>query len=231
MCGRFTLTTPMPVLAEFFLFPEAAPQPPRYNIAPTQAVVAVRAAADSGKRELCLFRWGLVPSWADDPAIGNRLINARAETVADKPSFRSAFRQRRCLIPADGYYEWQKRAASKQPFYFRMRDSKPFAFAGLWEHWEPATSGPSPRGGEGVIESCTILTTAANDLLRPVHERMPVILAPEDYAQWLDPAVRQPELLQPLLRSFPAEAMTSYPVGLVVNNPRNESPQCVEPAA
>jgi putative SOS response-associated peptidase YedK len=222
MCGRFTLTTPIPVLAEWFLFPEAAPQPARYNIAPTQAIAAVRATADAGKRELCFLRWGLIPSWADDPAIGNRLINARSETAANKPSFRSAFRQRRCLILADGFYEWQKLGTRKQPYYFRMREGKPFAFAGLWERWE--------KDGTAV-ESCTILTTSANDLLRSVHERMPVILAPADYEQWLDPAVRQPEELQPLLRAFPAEAMTAYPVGLVVNNPRNETPQCIEPAA
>jgi putative SOS response-associated peptidase YedK len=222
MCGRFTLTTPIPVLAEWFLFPEAAPQSPRYNIAPTQAVAAVRATAEAGKRELCYFRWGLIPSWANDPAIGNRLINARSETAANKPSFRSAFRQRRCLILADGFYEWEKLGGRKQPYYFRMRYGKPFAFAGLWERWD--RDGPP-------VESCTILTTSANDLLRSVHERMPVILAPADYGQWLDPAIRQPEELQPLLCPFPADAMTAYPVGLVVNNPRNETPQCIEPAA
>jgi putative SOS response-associated peptidase YedK len=228
MCGRFTLTTSIPVLAEWFLFPEAAPQPPRYNIAPTQAVAAVRVPAAGGEsggkgpRELCFLRWGLVPSWADDPAIGNRLINARAETAAEKPSFRSAFRHRRCLIPADGFYEWQKLTGRKQPYYFHMRDGRPFAFAGLWEHWQD---------GDQTLETCTILTTAANDVLRPVHERMPVILGPEDYDRWLDPAVRQPELLQPLLRPFPAEAMAAYPVSMVVNNPRNDTPKCVEPAA
>jgi putative SOS response-associated peptidase YedK len=254
MCARFTLTTPIPVLAEWVLFPEVAPAPtppspptgggegrvrgPRYNIAPTQVVAAVRAATEPpltlpsppaggegrvrGARELCFLRWGLVPSWADDPAIGNRLINARAETAAEKPSFRAAFRHRRCLIPADGFYEWQKLNGKNQPHYFRMRDGRPFAFAGLWEHWP---------GEHQPLETCTILTTGANDLVRPVHDRMPVILGPEDFERWLDPAVREPELLQPLLRPFPAEAMTAYPVSMVVNNPRNETPKCVEPAA
>jgi putative SOS response-associated peptidase YedK len=136
MCGRFTSTTPMPVLAELFLFPEAAPQEAHYNIAPTQTVAAVPASAGVDKRELAFLRWGLVPSWADDPAIGNRLINARSDTAAGKPSFRSAFKHRRCLILTDGFYEWQKLGSKKQPHYFRMRDGKPFAFAGLWERWE-----------------------------------------------------------------------------------------------
>jgi putative SOS response-associated peptidase YedK len=223
MCGRFTLTKPIPVLAELFLFPEAAPeQPARYNIAPTQAVAAVRATASAAARELAFFRWGLVPGWADDTAIGNRLINARSETAAEKPAFRSAFRNRRCLIPADGFYEWQKLGGRKQPYYIRLRDGQPFAFAGLWEHWE--------KDGRA-IDSCTILTTAANDLIRPLHERMPVILGPEEYARWLDPTVQQAELLQPLLDSFPSEAMVAYPVNAVVNNPRNETPKCMEPAA
>jgi putative SOS response-associated peptidase YedK len=222
MCGRFTLTTPMPVLAELFLFPEAATPEPRYNIAPTQTVATVRALAGIDKRELAFLRWGLVPSWADDPAIGNRLINARSETAGAKPSFRSAFKHRRCLILADGIYEWQKLGSKKQPHYFRLRDGKPFAFAGLWERWE---KGGSP------VESCTILTTEANDVLRPVHERMPVILGPKDYDHWLDPSPQKPELLQALLRPYPPGEMTGFPVSPLVNNPRNNSPRCVEPAA
>jgi putative SOS response-associated peptidase YedK len=221
MCGRFTLTTPMPVLAELFLFPEAAPQPPRYNIAPTQAVATVRAA-DPNHRELALCRWGLIPSWANDPAIGNRLINARSETAAEKPAFRSAFRHRRCLILADGFYEWQKTGGRKQPFYIKMKDGQPFAFAGLWERWE---------GGGEPVDTCTILTTEANELVRPVHDRMPVILAPEDYGRWLDPETKKPELLEPLLQPFAADAMTAYPVSPVVNTPRNDSARCIEPAA
>jgi putative SOS response-associated peptidase YedK len=222
MCGRFTLTTPMPVLAELFLFAEAAAPGPRYNIAPTQTVATVRAPSGIDKRELAFLRWGLVPSWADDPAIGNRLINARSVTAASKPSFRSAFKHRRCLVLADGFYEWQKLGNRKQPHYFRLRDGKPFAFAGLWERWE--------KGGEPV-ETCTILTTEANEVLRPVHERMPVILEAKDYDLWLDPAPQKPELLQALLRPNPAGEMTSYPVSPVVNNPGKDTPRCIEPAA
>jgi putative SOS response-associated peptidase YedK len=212
----------MPVLAELFLFPEAATPEPRYNIAPTQTVATVRAPSGIDKREFAFLRWGLVPSWADDPAIGNRLINARSDTAASKPSFRSAFKHRRCLVLADGFYEWQKLGSKKQPHYFRLRDGKPFAFAGLWERWEKL--GPP-------VESCTILTTEANDVLRPVHERMPVILDPKDYNLWLDPSPQKPEALQALLRPYPAAEMNGYPVSPLVNNPRNDSPRCIEPAA
>jgi putative SOS response-associated peptidase YedK len=158
-------------------------------------------------------------SAADDPHGGNRLINARAETAATKPSFRSAFQSRRCLIPADGYFEWQKQDGKKQPFYFHRRDGQPFAFAGLWERW-------APPDGEA-IESCTILTTVANELARPVHDRMPVIVAPADFSQWLDPAAKA-EPLQALLRPFLAEVMEAYPVSQFVNNVRNQGPQCIE---
>jgi putative SOS response-associated peptidase YedK len=163
-----------------------------------------------------------VPSWADDPAIGNRLINARAETAAGKPSFRSAFRQRRCLVLADGFYEWQKLERRKQPYYFRLRDGGPFAFAGLWEHWQR---------DDRTIESCTILTTAANELVRSVHERMPVILAPKDFEVWLDPRVQKGDAVQALLAAYPTEAMTAYPVGPHVNNPKHEHRACVVPLA
>jgi putative SOS response-associated peptidase YedK len=212
----------MPVLAELFLFPEAAAPEPRYNIAPTQSVAAVRAPSGIDKREFAFLRWGLVPSWADDPAIGNRLINARSDSVATKPSFRSAFKHRRCLVLADGFYEWQKLGSKKQPHYFSLRDGKPFAFAGLWERWEKSGT---------PVESCTILTTEANDVLRPVHERMPVILEPKDYDLWLDPSPQKPELLQGLLRPYSAGEMTGFPVSPLVNNPRINSPRCIEPAA
>jgi putative SOS response-associated peptidase YedK len=224
VCGRYTLKTPVKALAEeFSLFDPPPSLPPRYNIAPTQPVAAVRQAADGGGRELVRLRWGLIPSWADDPKIGYRLINARAETAADKPAFRSAFRHRRCLVPADGFYEWRPVNGKKQPYYICRRDGGPFAFAGLWEQWQGAD-------GE-VIESCTLLTTPANDLVRPIHERMPVILKPEAYAPWLDPHSHQPERLHPLLRPYPGEEMTTYPVSHRVNNPRNDDPQCAEPAA
>ena len=155
------------------------------------------------QRQFVLLHWGLVPSWADDPAIGNRMINARAETAADKPSFRTALRRRRCLVVADGFYEWQKLGKRRQPMFIHMRDDRPLAFAGLWESWEGAD--------HSALESCTILTTAANDLVRPIHDRMPVIVAPEDYGRWLDPAVQKPEPILPLLRPYPSEPMEAYP--------------------
>jgi putative SOS response-associated peptidase YedK len=165
-----------------------------------------------------MLRWGLIPSWAKDPAMGAKLINARAETVAEKPSFRSAFRHRRCLVVADGFYEWQKQEGKKQPFYFRLQDGQPFAFAGLWESWK------DPNGE--VVDSCTILTTEANQLMQPIHDRMPVILASQDYDLWLDPTV-QSEQLQNLLQPFPSEAMVSYPVSTKVNKPTNDTPELV----
>jgi putative SOS response-associated peptidase YedK len=169
-----------------------------------------------------LLRWGLVPSWAKDKGIGARLLNARAETAATQPSFRSAFKKRRCLIPADGFFEWAKVEGRKQPFYFTLQDGGPFAFAGLWEEWK----------GEGEpLRSCAILTTEANDVVRPVHERMPVILAPDDYTKWLGPAARSQEELLPLLRPLPGEALVARPVSPFVNSARNEGPGCVEPVA
>ncbi len=221
MCGRFTLTASAQALKELFpLFDEADPEP-RYNIAPTQTVLAVRQLAQAARPEFVPLRWGLIPHWADDPKIGYRMINARAETAASKPAFRSPFRQSRCLILADGYYEWKKTDGSKQPFYIRRKDGKPFAFAGLYSHWDKE---------EKPIDSCTILTTDANELMRPLHDRMPVILAPSVFAQWLDPTQHEPEPLQALLRPFPSEAMTAFPIGTYVNNARNQGPACVAPA-
>jgi putative SOS response-associated peptidase YedK len=223
MCGRFTLTDPDQDLTVQFNLPEIPDMQPRYNIAPTQPVAAVRVAPESAVRELALLRWGLVPFWAKDPKIGARMINARSETVAEKPAFRAAFRRRRCLVVADGFYEWQKLNGGKQPFYIRLHDGQPFAFAGLWELWR----GPE----DAVIESCTLLTTQPNELLRPLHNRMPVILHPGHYDLWLDPELERPELLQPLLRAFPPEEMEAYPISRFVNSPSNEGPQCIEPQA
>ena len=174
------------------------------------------------KRHLAMLRWGLVPTWADDPAIGNRMINARSETVATKPSFRAAFRRRRCLIPADGLIEWQKQGDRKQPYLIGVGDGDLFAFAGLWEEWE--------RGGE-VIESCSILTTEANELMRPLHERMPVIIRPADYDLWLDPQVQEGSKVQPLLKPYPETEMFAYPVDPWVNNVRHNDSRCVERVA
>jgi putative SOS response-associated peptidase YedK len=233
MCGRFTLTDPDQELAVQFNLPEIPEMQPRYNIAPTQPVAAVRAVPESEERELVLLRWGLIPFWAKDPKIGARMINARSETVAEKPSFRAAFRRRRCLVLADGFYEWQKLERGKQPFYIRQRDGRPFAFAGLWEHWQEPddTSGSSPSGQRLVIQSCTLLTTAPNDLMRPLHNRMPVILHPSDYELWLEPGVQQPDLLQPLLRAYPPEGLEAYPVSRFVNRPGNDDLRCIEPLA
>ena len=186
MCGRFTLRAPASVIAEQFSLFEVPWLKPRFNIAPTQPVPVVRMTPQQAapQRQFVFLHWGLVPSWAKDPTIGNRMINARAETVADKPAFRTALRRRRCLIVADGFYEWQTAGKRRQPMFIHIRDDRPLAFAGLWESWEGAD--------HSALESCTILTTAANDLVRPIHDRMPVIVAPEDYADWLDPAVQSP---------------------------------------
>ncbi len=225
MCGRFTLRAPASVVAEQFGLFDTAPLSPRYNIAPSQTVAAVRRATESVEpaRQLVLLQWGLVPSWAKDAKVGNRLINARAETVAEKPAFRAALRRRRCLVVADGFYEWQRTGGKKQPYFIRLADDRPFAFAGLWERWE----GPD----HAALETCTLITTEANELMAPIHDRMPVILSPDDYDRWLDPAIQKPEHLQPLLRPYPSDAMVAYPVTTHVNNPKNEDPLCIVPAA
>ena len=223
MCGRFTLTVDPDELQEAFPW-AAIPQgfAPRYNIAPSQPVAVITNSAD---KRLDFYSWGLIPSWAKDPAIGNRLINARAETLVEKPSFRTAFRRRRCLIPADGFYEWRADAGSKSktPYYIRLKSQQPFAFAGLWEIWN------SPDGSE--IRSCTIITTTPNELMQVIHNRMPVILPLDDYAKWLDPGEPRPEMLQNLLRSYPADEMVAYPVSKLVNSPQNDVIACIQPAA
>jgi putative SOS response-associated peptidase YedK len=223
MCGRFTLSSPGEVVAELFELAEVPDLTPRYNVAPTQPVTAVLLMGDDTTRRLQMLRWGLIPSWAQDPNIGARMINARAETAATKPAFRSVFRQRRCLVVADGFYEWQKLERRKQPFYIRMRDGRPFAFAGLWEHWE----GPDGRA----IDSCTVITTGPNELMAPLHDRMPVILNSNDYGIWLDPCTQETSALQCLLRPYPADEMSAYPVGTRVNNPSVDDPECIHPLA
>ncbi len=227
MCGRYTLQATPEEIAAQFAVEEPPLFKPRYNIAPSQNVAVVRLKPDTSQRELVRLRWGLIPSWAKDPKIAYSTINAKAETVATKPAFRSAFRKRRCLIPASGFFEWQQQGKQKQPMYIRLRDHRPFAFAGLWEHWEPKDGEP--------IESCTIVTTEANEFMQRIHHRMPVILTPEDYKVWLDPVVQQLEglqyLLRPspdLLRPHPAVEMEAYAVSKMVNNPRNDVPQCME---
>ena len=221
MCGRYTLATPVERLAEEFGFDASSVDlPPNYNVAPTQGVAAV--LAEGGERRLEVLRWGLIPSWADDPQIGSRMINARAETAPEKPSFRRAFRERRCLIPADGFYEWKRTDGSKQPYYIYMKEGRPFAFAGLWESWKD-DGGPE-------IRSCAILTTKPNALAGEIHDRMPVILPAGSYDVWLEPEADRDELYG-LLAPYPEDEMEAYPVSRFVNSPSNNDPRCIEPAA
>jgi putative SOS response-associated peptidase YedK len=218
MCGRFTQAADGEIIFKVFELPEPPELAPRYNIAPTQDVAAVRIVA--GGRRLALLQWGLIPSWAKERAMGARMINARAETLAEKPAYRSAFRARRCLIVADGFYEWQKTGGRKQPCFIGFRDGRPFGFAGLWERWHGE--------GEAAVESCSIVTTEANELLAPIHDRMPVIIDPKQFALWLDPSVTDTSRVGELLRPYPSEAMEAYPVSLLVNNPANDAPACRE---
>jgi putative SOS response-associated peptidase YedK len=221
MCGRFSQATPVEELADLFSLAAAPRLKPRYNIAPSQPVAAIRLSPGDGWRRLDLMHWGLIPAWVKDPPKARQPINAKAETVAELPSFRVAFRQRRCLIHADGFYEWQKQGRYKQPVYICMKTRAPFAFAGLWEHWEKPDQEP--------MDSCVLLTTEPNELLAQVHNRMPVILGPNDYDLWLDLDMQQVDRLKPLLRPYPPEQMMYFPVSLRVNNPRNDDALCVEP--
>lgn len=215
MCGRFIQAASGDALARQLGLALPAGYSMRYNVAPNQTVLGVRAVADGG-RELVWLRWGLIPSWSREPRLKYSTINARAETVAEKPAYRQAFRQRRCLIPADGFYEWRKVGDRKQPYCIGLEARAPFVFAGLWERWE----------GEGqAVESCTILVTSANERIAEIHDRMPVILDPADYDAWLDPGARDPAKLLPLLRSYPAERMRLWPVGTAVNRPANQGPE------
>ena len=221
MCGRFTLTLDPAQLREAFpgLFIPADIKP-RYNIAPSQPVAVI---PNTGENKLDFFTWGLIPFWAKDPAIGNRLINARAETLAEKPAFRSSFRRRRCLILSDGFFEWKPDLSgkSKTPYYIQMKSGEPFAFAGLWDLWS------HPDGSE--IRSCTIITTTPNELMQTIHNRMPAILSPNSYQTWLDVEEQKPENLTSLLTPYPSSAMSAYPVSKVVNAPQNDTPECIKP--
>ena len=221
MCGRFTLTLDPSELREAMPWLNVPDElRPRYNIAPTQPVAVV---ANDGKHQVDFYIWGLIPSWAKDPEIGNRMINARAESLAEKPSFRSAFRRRRCLVLADGFYEWKQEQNSnlKTPLYIQLKSKQPFSFAGLWENWN------SPDGSQ--VYSCTIITTAANELIQTFHSRMPVILPEKSYSTWLSPQEFEPRQLEPLLLPYPASEMVAYPVSRRVNSPANDLPECVLP--
>ena len=222
MCGRFTLTTDPQQLRLGFPWLSVPDEiTPRFNIAPTQPVAVV---PNDGKNRLDFFTWGLIPSWAKDPSIGNRMINARAETLQEKPSFRTAFRRRRCLILADGFFEWRQDPGQKikTPMYIRLKSEKPFALAGLWEIWN------APDGSQ--ILSCTIITTEPNELMQPIHNRMPVILPESAYSAWLSPQEGDVSALQPLLTPYPAEAMLAYPISRLVNSPDNDVPEVIRPA-
>ncbi len=222
MCGRFTLSVdPAELDRAFsgFSFPEQFS--PRFNIAPTQPILGI---PNDGQNKADFFVWGLIPSWAKDPSIGSKLINARAETLAEKPSFRGGFKYKRCLILTDGFYEWKTIPGSKTkiPHYIFLKNHQPFAFAGLWDEWH------APDGGS--VRSATIITTEPNELMATLHKRMPVILNPRDYAQWLNPAPQTPDKLVGLLKPFPADEMSAYAVNTYVNNPANDRAELVVPA-
>ncbi|MGE5655557.1 MAG: SOS response-associated peptidase [Actinomycetota bacterium] len=223
MCGRFSLSVSAQTLAKFFRLPEVPSFERRYNLTPTQSVATVVVPQPGCDRQFQWMRWGLIPSWAKDPKIGNRMINARVETVAEKPAFRNALKQRRCLVLADGFYEWQQQGKQKQPYYFQVNQGEPFAFAGLWETWQ------SPEDER--IVSCTLITTVANDKVQPIHDRMPVILSPESYDAWLDPSLKEPQAVLSLLVPEPVEKMKTYPVSQGVNNPSFDRPDCIQPLA
>jgi putative SOS response-associated peptidase YedK len=220
MCGRYVLKATLPDIARMLGMHVDLALEPSYNIAPASPVPAC-TMQEPDRKQLVLMHWGLIPHWSKKPDSGYRMINARAETVAEKPAFRSAFRHRRCLIPADGYYEWKSMQGRKQPFYFSMKDGNPFCFAGLWERWQPDDG--------DAIDSCAIITTGANALGAEVHHRMPVILAQHDHARWLDPRNAESAQLLPLLQPFPPQAMSVYPVSTLVNNARIDEPRCITP--
>lgn len=235
MCGRYTLTDPGDELLRHFDLPRLYEgYTPRYNIAPSQPVTAI-VDGGQGERRIGSLRWGLIPRWAKDATIAQHTINARAETVAERPSFRTALRRRRCLIPADGFYEWRVVDGRKQPVRFVAADGGLFAFAGLWESWRRSPDaagekpGPDSDTGADIIYTCTIITTTANDVVRPVHHRMPVIIPPEQYDLWLDRETVAPQAVLPLLRPYRDDALRAYAVSTAVNNARNEGPDLIAP--
>ncbi len=222
MCGRYTLTVSASVLAEVFEADVRVEHLPRFNIAPSQTVPIVRVD-DGEHRRIDGARWGLIPHWADDPSIGNRLINARSETAASKPAFRGAFRRRRCLIPADGFFEWQRVDGRKQPYHLRFRDRRVFALAGLWERW-------SGSGSPGALDSCTILTTSPNAAVAPIHDRMPVILLAKAWSTWMSRDELPEDDLQALLCPYPGDDLEAVAVSTRVNSPANDDPEVLSPA-
>lgn len=221
MCGRFTLTATGQQIAEAFDLAEIPELSARFNIAPGQSIATIVYSREQEQRQLHSMEWGLVPHWSNDTKIGAKLINARAETVAEKPAFRSCIRRRRCLVIADGFYEWSGEDDNgKQPYYFQLPERRPFAFAGLWDYWQS-------RSGENMV-SCTIITTEAGDPVSPIHDRMPAIVPPSAYERWLDPGLNDPQRALALLQSDEVPQFQSYAVSEAVNNPANESPECIE---
>jgi putative SOS response-associated peptidase YedK len=222
MCGRYRLSRRKQLVEAYFAsVSEECEWSPRYNVAPTQPVLTIRQDSRAPVRRLSIMRWGLIPSWSKDPSIGYKTINARSETVATTASFREPFKSQRCLVPADGFYEWKREGKTKQPYCFEMSEGELFAFAGLWDRWR------DPRGD--VIESYSIITTAPNFLLADIHDRMPAILRPDEYDLWLDPAFRDTASVLEMLRPFDAGLMRRYPVSTRVNQVQNDDAECAKP--
>jgi putative SOS response-associated peptidase YedK len=220
MCGRFTRTQSVAAITKEFGLEESSFEPGQsYNVAPAQKVAII---INDGQKRLVMARWGLVPSWAKDISMGNKMINARAETITEKPSYRSAFKKRRCLVVADGFYEWQNVGGEKRPAHIRLKSGKPFGFAGLYEVWN------SPEGEE--VITCAVITTEANELMRPIHDRMPVIIPKDREDEWLSPATEDQAQLLELLKPYEASEMEAYPVSKRVNSPQNNSADCIKPA-
>jgi putative SOS response-associated peptidase YedK len=221
MCGRYAFFSTHEAVARLFGVADPPAIEPRWNIAPTQFVPVVRTESDAARRVALLY-WGLIPSWAKDKSVGARMINARSETARDKPAFRAAYRRRRCLVLASGYYEWQRTGGAKQPYFIRRADGEPFGMAGLWESWVE-------RPGEPALESCTILTGAPQPALSVIHDRMPVIVGPQNYAPWLDPKLVEAEAVDAIVADRPGEPLRAEPVSRAVNSPRNEGPELIAP--
>ena len=220
MCGRYAFFSPAEAVKRTFALDLLPALAPRYNIAPTQSVPAVRVA-EEGRRTLVMLHWGLVPHWAKERAIGNRMINARCETLAEKPAYREAFRRRRCLVLADGWYEWQAAPGGKLPWFVRLRDPSPIAFAGLWERWK------DPAGE--LLESCTIVTTDASESIKKIHDRMPVVLPHQSWDRWMDPAYSDTDALSKTLGPYDPKALKAWTVSRQVNAPKNEGAKLIEP--
>jgi putative SOS response-associated peptidase YedK len=219
MCGRFVTNTPPEVLARTFELSEIPRIEPRYNVAPTQNVGVIRCCDETSHNRFDVLKWGLVPSWSKDLSFGSHLINARSENIAEKPAFRHSIKYRRCIIPTSGFYEWDHSSGKKQPYFIRLTDHSPMCLAGIWESWK------TPDGID--LETFAILTTAANKIVEPIHDRMPVILCPDAFKLWLNHNMHDPEQLQPLYQPFPDSELTAYKVPNLVNNPRFDSPTCI----